>query len=210
MSGDARALGIVLSPSLIAIAPESREALARVRASSGEWVHADIIEGRYRGQPGIGWEELARLARIPGVRLDVHLMVDDLAEALARVPRGVSRITIQADFHPAAFRWVAAARHRAEEVWMAWDGGGELSIDPDWVRLTDGVLMMLTPPGRAGYAAELQRISGYPLRADHGEGGGVRGVDGGVLPAHFGALAGHGVRYVVMGRAYADLGSEPR
>ncbi len=98
LSAHAAALDVTLSGSVIALPPGRRMDHARSLTAKGHWVHADRIEGSFRGQAGVSLEEVHELARIPGVRLDVHLMVDDLSAELPGLPsHGIARLTLQSD-----------------------------------------------------------------------------------------------------------------
>jgi pentose-5-phosphate-3-epimerase len=97
LSAHAAAIGVTLAGSVIAVPLVRRTDLARSLAAAGHWVHADRIEGSYRGQAGVSVEEVHDVAGIPGIRLDVHLMVDDPSAELPGLPGGISRISLQCD-----------------------------------------------------------------------------------------------------------------
>lgn len=201
ISGHAATVGVTLAGSVIARPAERRLDLARSLTARGHWVHADRIEGSYRGQPGVGRADLLELSRIPGVRLDVHLMVDDLAAEIARLPGAIARVTLQCDRLPPDLELdelVGRGRDRAREVWLAVHG----CLDLPGLKAAgaDGVLVMLTPPGQPGHLADLRQLAlvraavGARLPA---------GVDGGVTGAGLDSIAACGARYVVVGRAIA-------
>ena len=126
LSAHAATAGVTLAGSVIAQPAGRRLDLARSLASTGHWVHADRIEGSYRGQAGVTTAEVSELARIPDIRLDVHLMVDNPLTELADLPRrGISRITLQCDYltdlHDLVdlVDLVTAGRSYANEVWLA-------------------------------------------------------------------------------------------
>lgn len=210
----AQSCGVTLSGSVIAVPQDCREALARELISRGNWVHADVIGGRYLGQPGVSMTELGPLLSIAGERLDVHLMVDDPEVVLAQLPPGLGRITVQWDSQTGSAeelsRVVAAARALAQEVWVAVDPGAVSSLD--WVvdgsassasssAGVDGVLVMLIAPGLPGMAAEPTRLK-WAAEADAR--GVSAGVDGGVNEDLFELLEEAGVRYAVVGRALVE------
>lgn len=197
LSEQAQALGVTLSGSVIAVPSSQRTDHARSLISDGHWVHADRIEGSYRGQPGVSLQQIRELADLPGVRLDVHLMVDDIASDLEQLPRhGIDRLTLQIDGRNDLVELVTQAREKAGEVWFALHGGLEVSQLQQ--AGADGALIMLTPPGQPGYQANLDQLT--LVRAARQQGWPV-GVDGGVTEANLEPINEAGVRYAVAGRA---------
>ena len=194
----ASALDLTLSGSVIALPPDRRTEHARSLTARGHWVHADRIEGSFRGQAGVSLEEVHELARLPGIRLDVHLMVDDLAAELSGLPgRGIARITVQSDGREDLAELVRHSRSHAREVWLAVHRG---ATDGTHLRESgaDGVLVMLTPPGQPGRLADLGQLPLVKAACHHA---GPVGVDGGVTDADLDLIAGAGATYAVVGRA---------
>ena len=193
--------GVTLAGSLIAQPAARRLDLARSLAVAGHWVHADRIEGSYRGQAGVITEEVFDLARIPDIRLDVHLMVDDPASELADLPRrGISRITMQCDYLTDLHDLVDLISHGrtyANEVWLAVHHS---AVDTSHLKKSgaDGLLVMLTPPGQPGHRADLGQLSLVQTACTHGL---PVGVDGGVTDTNLDHIAASGARYAVVGRA---------
>jgi pentose-5-phosphate-3-epimerase len=203
LSGIAARHGVRLSGSLIAVPPPHRPALARELADHGCTVHLDVIEGRYRGQAGVSMAEVEALTDAAALELDVHLMVDDLAEALERLAEAVARgtpparITLQVE--AGTDLQVAADRARAlsRQVWAATH-----AAPPDAAALraagVDGVLVMLTPPGQPGHRADLGRLGLVTALTGRGM---ATGVDGGVDADNLARVAAAGAGYAVAGRA---------
>lgn len=193
------AAGVALAGSVIAAPPRGRTAFAESLDRRGLWVHADVIEGAYRGQPGVTADELDGLVRTVGTRLDVHLMVDDPAAALAGLPGRVARVTVQIDEVGDDVRsLVRSGRDLAEDVWLA-----TYAAEPGcWHMVTragaDGLLVMLTPPGRPGHRADLDRLGTVRRASTDGV---PAGVDGGASTDNLDAIMTAGARYIVVGRA---------
>jgi len=194
----ARARGLMLSGSVLAVPPADRVDAARALTAAGMWTHADVMTGRYRGQPGLETHEIHALSRVPGVHLDVHLMCEDAAERARALPEsGVRRLTVQVDgaSSPAV---IADIAHIADELWLAIDPGRcSLNVLDDMPDDVAGFLVMLTPPGQPGHAADLDRLEAVTALAERGE----VGVDGGVTQSGVAAIAHAGARYLVAGRA---------
>ena len=196
----AEGAGIALAGSVIAAPPGGRAAFAEFLDRRGLWVHADVIDGTYRGQPGVTAQELRGFVRTAGTRLDVHLMVDDPAAALAGLSGRIARVTVQVDGLDGndVTSLVRSGRDQADEVWLA----THAAEPAPWLLVTqagaDGLLVLLTPPGRPGHCADLDRLS--LVRGASTERVPV-GVDGGARPDNLNAIASAGARYVVAGRA---------
>jgi pentose-5-phosphate-3-epimerase len=197
LSAHAAAVGVTLAGSVIAVPLVRRTDLARSLAAAGHWVHADRIEGSYRGQAGVSVEEVHDLAGIPGIRLDVHLMVDDPSAELPGLPGGISRISLQCDGLGDLAELVCRSRTHADEVWLAVHHG---AVDASRLGQSgaDGVLVLLTPPGQPGHRADLDRLSLVQATCAHGL---PVGVDGGVTHANLAQISASGARYAVVGRA---------
>jgi pentose-5-phosphate-3-epimerase len=198
LAAHAAAVDVTLAGSVIALPPDQRMDLAGSLTARGHWVHADRIEGSYRGQAGVSLEEIHELAHVPDIRLDVHLMVDDLPAELAALPtQGITRITLQADGRDDLAGLVRLTRTYADNVWLA---AHRDTMDATHIRqgAPDGVLVMLTPPGQPGHQADLDRLALVQATCEHGL---PAGVDGGVTEANLGPISQSGARYAVVGRA---------
>lgn len=203
LAAHAAALGMTLSGSVIALSPGRRMDHARSLTAGGHWVHADRIEGSFRGQDGVSLEEVRELAGIPDIRLDVHLMVDDVEAELSGLPsHGIARITVQSDGRDDVASLVRRSRSHAHEVWIAvhHDAVGATHLRQSGA---DGVLVMLTPPGQPGHEADLDRLPLVRATCDLGR---PAGVDGGVTDANLDPIRESGARYAVVGRALTSTG----
>ncbi len=198
LTAHAAALDVTLAGSVIALPPERRIDHARSLIAGGHWVHADRIEGSFRGQAGVSLEEVHELAGIPDIRLDVHLMVDDVLADLTGLPsHGIARITVQSDGRAGLADLVRHCRTLAPEVWLAFhkDAIADTHLKASGA---DGVLVLLTPPGQPGRRADLDRLPLVQAACDHGW---PAGVDGGVTEENLDHISESGARYAVVGRA---------
>jgi pentose-5-phosphate-3-epimerase len=187
-----------LSGSLLAVRKEDRAAAARYLAHRGHWVHADVIEGSFRGQLGLSLTELELLAPVAKV-LDIHLMVDDPVDTIKNLPIVPRRLTVQLRNLTSAAEIIRFARALHCEIWIAVEELADDDVNALKALDLDGVLVMLTPPGSAGHVADLDRLNS--VRAVNTAELSV-GVDGGVNAENLPATASAGVRYAVSGRAF--------
>ncbi|KRE48517.1 hypothetical protein ASG92_26835 [Arthrobacter sp. Soil736] len=189
---------VLLSGSLLAVPKDERVTAARYLAHHGHWVHADVIEGSFRGQPGLSLTELEQLETVANV-LDIHLMVDDPIHAIRTLPIWPRRLTVQLRNLGEAAEVMDVGRSMASEFWIAIEGLRSHDLEHLKNLKPDGVLVMLTPPGSAGHAADLGRL-GTVRAVDTAHLS--PGVDGGITPANLPIAASAGVRYAVSGRAF--------
>lgn len=202
----ASAADAAVAGSLVAVPASQRGELNELLRQQELWIHVDRIGGVYAGQPGAGVAELHQLTETDAERLDVHLMVDDPAAELSTLPRRVARVHLQCDSRqPGLASLVRHARRHAAEVWLAVYARDQ---HVDWSRLTglevDGLLVMLTPPGQPGHAANLNRLDAVRGACRHR----LRvGVDGGVTIANIDQILTAGARHIVVGRGLIESAS---
>lgn len=194
----AREHQVLLSGSLLAVPIQERATAARYFAHHGHWVHADVIEGSFRGQPGLSLTELEQLAPVAQV-LDIHLMVDCPIATMRNLPVTPRRLTVQMRSLAGAAEVMDLGRDIAGEFWIAIEGLRSRDLETLKELNPDGVLVMLTPPGSAGHEADLERLNTVrAVDTAHFS----AGADGGITPANLHTAASAGVRYAVSGRAF--------
>lgn len=197
----AHGLEVELSGSVLAVAAERRCEITAELSRSGLWTHTDFMAGRFRGQPGLEVDEIRAVATVQGSRIDAHLMCEDVAPVVdsltAELPGATSikRVTIHAYDTP-SYEQALVYRDAFAELWVSVDPTVWVP-EPELLKRIDGLIVMLTPPGQPGHAADLTRLETVRFAAQHT---GV-GVDGGVSEANLSEIAAAGARYAVAGRA---------
>lgn len=127
------------------------EQLAQIEAGGAEWVHVDVMDGRFVPNLTFGAPMIRALKKLTTLPLDVHLMVvepeqyvDEYADAGAEV----------FTFHPEATthvqRQLARVRERGMQAGLALNPGSPLSLLEEVVPDLDLVLIMSVNPGFGG------------------------------------------------------------
>lgn len=141
-----------ISPSLMCADPFALGEVLDVFAAGGvEWLHIDIMDGRYVPNFTLGPDYCRALARVSSIPLDVHLMVE---EADRHVDLFAEFAGARVSFHPETVRQPV----RLIERIRANGQGPAIAIDPAMtvesvahlLPLVDQVVVMTVNPGYAG------------------------------------------------------------
>ena len=127
------------------------EQLVQIEAGGAEWVHVDVMDGRFVPNLTFGAPMIRALKRLTSLPVDVHLMVvhpeqyiDEYADAGAAV----------FTFHPEATthvqRQLARIRERGMKAGLALNPGSPLSLLEEVVPDLDLALIMSVNPGFGG------------------------------------------------------------
>ncbi len=213
MNGRVRIAPSVLSADLVRLA----EQVAAVEAGGADWIHVDVMDGRFVPNLTFGAGLIAALRRITQLPLDVHLMVVEPERYIAPFAEaGASVFT----FHPEATvhvqRHLAAVRERGMLAGLALNPGSPLALVEDLIDDLDILLIMSVNPGFAGQAylpAVTSKIRRARQLLDAKHSAAALEVDGGIGPETIGAARAAGADTFVAGSAIfgsADPASEVR
>lgn len=179
--------------------------IARVAAAGADWIHVDVMDGRFVPNITIGPLVVAAARRATPLPLDVHLMiaepdryVKDFADA------GADVITVHAEACLHLHRTLQAIRDLGRKAGVAYNPATPLVGLSHIIDLVDVVLVMSVNPGFGGQRfieAALPKIREARAAAD-GAGRDVHvEVDGGVGPANAGPIRAAGADVLVAGHA---------
>lgn len=191
----------VLSADLARLA----EQVAAVEAGGADYLHVDVMDGRFVPNLTFGAgmiEALGRLTRLP---LDVHLMVLEPERYIGPFAQaGASVFT----FHPEATahvqRHLAAIRERGMQAGLALNPGSPLALVEEVLGELDVLLIMSVNPGFAGQAywpGATDKIRRARQLLDQRRSGALLEVDGGITRETAAAAAAAGADILVAGSA---------
>ncbi|HEX9611887.1 MAG TPA: ribulose-phosphate 3-epimerase [Gemmatimonadales bacterium] len=146
-TGGIRIAPSVLSADLVRLA----EQVAQVLEGGADWLHVDVMDGRFVPNLTFGAGMVAALRKLTDKPVDVHLMVVEPEHYIAPMAdAGASVLT----FHPEATfhvqRQLDTVRRRGMLAGLALNPGSPLALAEDVVGDLDLLLVMTVNPGFGG------------------------------------------------------------
>ncbi len=160
------------------------EALADCEAAGAEWIHVDVMDGRFVPNLTMGPVIVEACRRQTTLPLDVHLMVETpetLLEAFARA--GASTLTVHIEACPHIHRTVQRIHQLGCRAGIALNPGTPASALEAILPQADLILAMTVNPGYSGQAflpEVLPKISRLRAMLDEANPSARLEVDGGV------------------------------
>ncbi|HEV2290674.1 MAG TPA: ribulose-phosphate 3-epimerase [Gemmatimonadales bacterium] len=182
-----------------------REQVEQVRTGGADWLHVDVMDGRFVPNLTFGTPVIRALRRLTELPLDVHLMVEAPERYIAEyADLGVRVFTFHVEATAHVQRHLAAVRERGMQAGLALNPSTPVAALEEVVADLDLVLVMSVNPGFSGQRyipASTPKIGKVRrlLHAHHSAA--ALEVDGGIGPDSIAEAHGAGADTFVAGQA---------
>ena len=179
--------------------------IARIEAGGADWVHVDVMDGRFVPNLTFGAKVIETLRRITNLPLDCHLMVvepEHYFEAFAAA--GASVITIHTEVSPHLHRQIARIKELGCLAGVALNPATPIESVREVAAELDLVLIMTVNPGFGGQrfiASSLDKVCRARRVLDQTGSRAALEVDGGIARDTIGAVWRAGADTFVAGNA---------
>ena len=146
-----------MSPARVALAPSILsadfgrlgEAVASCEAGGADWIHFDVMDGRFVPNLTVGPIVLKALAKATKVPFDVHLMIEEPFRTVDQyVDAGARRVAVHVEAEPNLHRLAEHLRGRGVSPGVAINPGTSLAALDEAVRFVDFGPRDVREPGR--------------------------------------------------------------
>jgi ribulose-phosphate 3-epimerase len=158
--------------------------VARLEAGGADWLHVDVMDGRFVPNLTFGVKVIETLRRLTKLPLDVHLMVVEPERYFdSYAAAGANHITIHAEVAPHLHRQLARIRELGCLAGVALNPSTSLDAVTEVIGVLDLLLIMSVNPGFGGQTfipATVDKVRRARLLLDGAHSRAVLEVDGGI------------------------------
>jgi ribulose-phosphate 3-epimerase len=191
----------VLSADFAALGDDVR----MVAAAGADWIHVDVMDGRFVPNLSIGVPVVAALRRVSPLPLDVHLMIVEPEKYVdAFIDAGATSVSVHVEATHHLHRLVHRIRQLGAKAGVAINPATPLETLSEIAADLDIVLVMSVNPGFGGQAfieRSYDRLRRVRALLDDADSEAVITVDGGVDPGRAEAVVAAGGDVLVAGAA---------
>ena len=129
--------------------------IADVEQAGADWLHIDVMDGRFVPNISVGLPVAASVRRVTGLPLDVHLMILEPVQYAGRFcDAGADMVTfhVEADTPEGISRAIKDVKEKGKKVGLALKPATEANAVLPWLEYLDMVLVMTVEPGFGGQA----------------------------------------------------------
>jgi ribulose-phosphate 3-epimerase len=197
---------VVIAPSILsADFGRLAEEVAAIESAGADWVHVDVMDGRFVPNITLGMPVVAALRKATRLPLDCHLMIVEPSRyALEFVEAGANWVSVHQEADPHVHRTLHAIRTKGAKAGVVLNPGTPVETLTDLVGDFDFVLLMSVNPGFGGQSFiprvldKVRRLDA--LRAERNVPFFIQ-VDGGVGMSNAAELVKAGADCLVAGNA---------
>ncbi len=199
-------MSVTIAPSILsADFAALGEAVRSVSAGGADWIHVDVMDGRFVPNITIGIPVVAALRRVSPLPLDVHLMIVEPERYVeAFIDAGAASVSVHVEATPHLHRVVTRIRDLGALAGAAINPATPLQAIEDIGADLDIVILMSVNPGFGGQSfieGSYDRLRRLRDLLDRRGSAAVITVDGGVDPLRAEAVVAAGGDVLVAGAA---------
>ncbi|GIV34582.1 MAG: ribulose-phosphate 3-epimerase [Chitinophagales bacterium] len=181
------------------------EAILMIDSSEAEWIHVDVMDGRFVPNITIGPPVVAAIRPLTKKQLDVHLMIDQPEKFIDAFHKaGADHLTVHLEASPHLHRTIHAIKDTGMKAGIAINPHTPVTLLEDILADVDIICLMSVNPGWGGQQFiphTYSKIKKLKLLIQSTGSKALIEVDGGVSPANAAQILSAGADVLVAGNS---------